>query len=145
MNKFSWNFQYQTSMTWGTIWNILGMMRYTPSIQGSFFYIFCVCVCFQHYGYSWNCQDMDARSNWPDCFTLDLTFSRSSNQARWRFALSKCFLFNLSSQSCWRNNNECTHISITNHAYIHVFYLVVSWHSGLVYRREVVNPRHQTP
>ena len=38
MNRFSWNFQNRSVMTWGTTWNILIMMRLTPWIQGSFLY-----------------------------------------------------------------------------------------------------------
>ena len=57
MNRFSWNFQDMSVMTWEVIWNILVIRRITPWIQGSFF-IFSGSVCYQRYGitdgYSWN-------------------------------------------------------------------------------------------
>ena len=73
MNGISWNFQDMSIMAQETIWHILGMMRLNLWKQVSFFYFMgpCLLATSRLGGYSWNCQDMDTRSNWLDSFTPD--------------------------------------------------------------------------
>ena len=66
----------------GTIWNILGMKHLIPWIQGSFFSISWVCVCYQHYwitdgwifmkisGYRHKKELPRPFHAWIDCFEL---------------------------------------------------------------------------
>ena len=81
MNRFSWNFQQRSVVSGGTIWNICGMLRLTPWIQGSFS-IYLICVCNQHYGISdgWIFKKFSGYGHkkelarlfhaWLDCLTL---------------------------------------------------------------------------
>ena len=62
-------------------------------------FIFCIHALLrnneQEDGYSWNFQDTETRSKWLDCFLPDSTVSHSTNNVRWRFALSEWFSFQM--------------------------------------------------
>ena len=76
MSGYSLNCQDMLAMTYGTIWNIFGIIGLTPWTQSSFFYFLGPCLLATSRNTGWmdiheNFHDMDTRSNRLHCFTLE--------------------------------------------------------------------------